>query len=63
MRITGILVGIVLAIIGGIWALQGVNSAFAPRSFMTGSQTWLFIGLITLGAGSALAVWSWRRPR
>lgn len=61
MRIAGIIGGAVLAVMGAVWALQGVNSRFAPRSFMTGSGTWVVIGLCTLIAGVVLMVRSWRR--
>ena len=59
MRISGIVFGGVLALIGAVWVLQGLNSQFAPQSFMTGSQTWLVIGALTLASGTALAWWSW----
>lgn len=47
-------------LIGAIWTLQGAN--LLGGSFMTGSRTWLVIGLIVLVAGVALLVRS-LRPR
>ena len=52
MRITGIVVGSALTLIGAVWVLQGLNSQFAPQSFMTGSRMWLVIGALTLRAVS-----------
>jgi len=60
MRITGIVVGSTLALVGAVWVLQGLNSQFAPQSFMTGSRTWLVIGVLTFAGGIALARWSWK---
>lgn len=60
MRVLGIVGGIVITLMGGVWALQGVDSEFVPVSFMTGSSTWVFIGLATGACGIALTWWSWR---
>jgi len=62
MRIAGVLIGVVVAVMGLVWALQGVNSTLVPQSFMTGSGVWVVIGLFTFALGAALTVWSWRRP-
>jgi hypothetical protein len=62
MRTTGIVLGILMVAMGVLWALQGVNSEFAPRSFMTGSRAWVVIGLATAAGGIGLVVWSRRRP-
>lgn len=61
MRIVGIIAGILLAAMGVVWTLQGLNSTLVPQSFMTGSGAWVVIGLIAVTLGSAIAVWSWRR--
>jgi hypothetical protein len=61
MRITGVVAGVVVAIMGAVWALQGVNSQIVPQSFMTGSRTWVVIGVATLIGGIAFARWSWGR--
>ena len=59
MRIAGIIGGIALALMGAVWILQGLNSQFAPQSFMTGSPTWIVIGVVTFVAGITLARWGW----
>ena len=61
MRIAGVVVGLVVALVGAVWVLQGLNSQLAPQSFMTGSRIWLIIGLATFVGGGALAMWSWQR--
>ena len=61
MRIAGVVVGLVVALVGAVWVLQGLNSQLAPQSFMTGSRIWLVIGLATFVGGGALAMWSWPR--
>jgi hypothetical protein len=61
MRIVGVVVGMVVALVGAVWTLQGLNSQLAPQSFMTGSRIWLIIGLATFVGGSAVAMWSWQR--
>jgi hypothetical protein len=60
MRVLGIVGGIVITLLGAVWALQGVDSEFVPVSFMTGSSWWVFIGLATAACGIALTWWSWR---
>lgn len=62
MRRIGLIGGLVVAAGGLVWLLQGLNVAFAPKSFMTGDRTWVFIGAVTLVAGLAIAAWSLRRP-
>jgi len=61
MRIVGIIAGVLVAAMGLIWTLQGLNSTLAPQSFMTGSGAWVVTGLITVALGSTIAVQSWRR--
>lgn len=62
MRTVGIVLGILMMAMGVSWALQGVDSEFAPQSFVTGSGAWVVIGLATAGGGTGLVVWSRRRP-
>jgi hypothetical protein len=45
---------------GTVWVLQGLNSQFAPQSFMTGSRVWIVIGALAVAAGIALGRWSWK---
>jgi peptidoglycan/LPS O-acetylase OafA/YrhL len=60
MRAAGFVIGIVLALIGAVWVLQGLNSQLVPQSFMTGTRTWLVIGGVTCAIGLGIA---WRnRP-
>jgi hypothetical protein len=51
--------GVVLALVGALWTLQGVG--VIGGSFMTGSRVWLVIGLVALVAGIWLLVRSVRR--
>jgi membrane-bound ClpP family serine protease len=52
MRITLLVVGAVLALLGVIWFLQGVN--ILPGSFMTGQTKWAVYGTIAFAAGVAM---------
>ncbi len=49
----GRVVGLLLVLIGAVWTLQGFG--VVGGSFMTGSTTWLVIGLVLAVAGLALA--------
>lgn len=60
MRIVLNTVGVLLALIGSIWILQGVN--ILPGSFMTGQMKWAAYGAIALAVGVAMLVAA-RRPR
>ncbi|HEY0815401.1 MAG TPA: hypothetical protein VGE11_19195 [Pseudonocardia sp.] len=53
-------VGVVLALLGALWTLQGVG--VIGGSFMTGSRLWLIIGLIALVVGIGL-IWRAMRVR
>ncbi len=53
--------GVVLALVGALWTLQGVG--VVGGSFMTGSRVWLVIGLVALVAGVWLLVRSLRTRR
>jgi hypothetical protein len=53
--------GVVLALVGALWTLQGVG--VVGGSFMTGSRVWLVIGLVALAAGIWLLVRSLRTRR
>ena len=57
-RWVGPVVGVLLVLLGGLWTLQGVG--VVGGSFMTGSTTWLVIGLVVLAAGVFLL--TRRRP-
>lgn len=59
MRNLLIAVGVILVVLGGVWTGQGAG--FIPGSFMTGSSTWLIIGILCLVVGVALIVVGVRR--
>ena len=61
MRLVGFVGGIVLALMGAVWVLQGLNSQIVPQSFMTGSRTWIVIGTLALVSGSLVAWSNWHR--
>lgn len=52
--------GVVLVLVGVVWILQGLDVAFAPRSFMSGDSMWILWGGVTTVVGVALLVWSAR---
>ena len=52
MRWVLAIVGGLMAIMGGVWTLQGVG--ILPGSFMTGQTFWAVAGLLTLAVGVAL---------
>jgi drug/metabolite transporter superfamily protein YnfA len=52
-------VGVILAVFGGIWFLQGIN--VLPGSFMSGQTRWAIIGGIAVVVGIALLVVANRR--
>ena len=52
MKIASIIVGVLLALIGIVWILQGLN--FLPGSFMTGQIQWAAYGAIALAIGCVL---------
>jgi hypothetical protein len=60
MRVVSSLIGILLAIMGGIWILQGLNLAWGAlsRSFMQGDQHWALYGAIALVIGICQIIWS-----
>jgi hypothetical protein len=65
MRLISSLIGVLMALMGGIWILQGLNLAWGSlsRSFMQGDQHWVFYGAITLIVGVCQVVWSNTRQR
>ena len=48
--------GVMLAIAGLLFVLQGLNVAFAPKSAMTGDPLWLVLGSLAVVGGLALVV-------
>jgi uncharacterized membrane protein YdbT with pleckstrin-like domain len=59
-RIALITVGVIVLILGGVFAGQGMN--LIPGSVMTGSRMWLSIGSIMAIVGIILIVLGLRRP-
>ncbi len=49
-------IGIVLFLLGSLWALQGLN--LVGGSFMTGQPKWVFIGTATAGIGFGILIWA-----
>ena len=55
--------GIVLAIAGVIWVLQGLDVAFAPESPMTGDMAWVAWGAVAMLVGAVLVWRGWPRRK
>jgi hypothetical protein len=53
--------GVVLVIVGAIWALQGFD--VIGGSFMSGDSVWAIVGPVVVVIGLVLAVMGWRRTR
>lgn len=62
MRIVKVVLGVVLALMGAIWFLQGINVLTAGNSPMIGDTRWAYYGGAAVLAGLALA-FSGRRHR
>lgn len=60
MRTLVVVVGVVLMLLGAVWALQGVGTL--GGSFMSNNPTWLWIGAIAALVGLALLVFGVRLP-
>lgn len=52
-------VGVIVALFGAIWGLQGFG--VLEGSPMSNTTTWSVIGPLTALAGIAIAVYSWRK--
>jgi hypothetical protein len=59
-RTIGLIVGTLAVLVGGVWIGQGAG--LIQGSFMTGSSTWLAIGLLCLFVGLFL-IFLTLRPR
>ena len=58
MRPVLLVLGVLIALIGGVWALQG--SGFLLGSFMSNDPTWLWIGIGTVVLGGIPVVIGYR---
>ncbi len=52
MRVVLNVVGVVLALLGVVWILQGIN--VLPGSFMTGQIKWAYYGAVALVGGCVM---------
>ena len=59
MKLITTIFGALLAILGTIWVLQGLN--ILPGSFMTGDIKWAIYGGVAIVVGLGLVVWSRRK--
>ncbi len=59
MKIALSIIGVLFALVGLVWILQGIN--ILPGSFMTGQIQWAIYGAIALVVGIALIVFAQRR--
>jgi uncharacterized membrane protein HdeD (DUF308 family) len=59
MKIVLNIVGVLLALMGAVWFLQGIN--VLPGSFMSGQTQWAVYGAIAVIAGIALLIFTNRR--
>ena len=55
------IVGVLLALVGIVWILQGVN--VLPGSFMTGQLQWAVYGAISLALGGVALYFGRRSAR
>lgn len=61
MRIVFVVLGVLILLAGGVWALQGAG--FIPGSFMSNDPTWLWIGAITAVLGLGVLTFGIRSRR
>jgi hypothetical protein len=57
MRIISSLLGLLVACMGGVWILQGLNIAFKV-GFMVGDKQWVAWGALAVAIGLAQIYWS-----
>jgi len=60
-RTVSLIIGALAVLVGGVWIGQGAG--LIKGSFMTGSRTWLAIGILCLVGGLLLIFLAVRRPR
>jgi hypothetical protein len=57
MRVISTLLGLLVACMGGVWILQGLNIAFKV-GFMVGDKQWVAWGALAVVIGVSQMVWS-----
>ncbi len=57
MRVVSTLIGLLMACLGGVWILQGLDIAFRV-GFMVGDKKWVAFGALLALVGLAQAAWS-----
>ncbi len=62
MKAASVMGGLLLTIMGLVWTLQGLCSAYVPTSLMTNAPQWILTGLVTAAAGVAVVVKTIRKP-
>jgi hypothetical protein len=61
MKTALLVIGLLVAVMGLIWAAQGAGIfPYPASSFMINESRWITIGLITALGGAALALFAWR---
>jgi drug/metabolite transporter superfamily protein YnfA len=60
MRVVSSLIGVLLALMGGVWILQGLNLAWGPmrQSFMENDRHWAVYGALLALVGICQVIWS-----
>ncbi|HEY8863904.1 MAG TPA: hypothetical protein VIO37_07010 [Candidatus Dormibacteraeota bacterium] len=61
MKVGAGVVGVLIALIGGFFAGQGLG--YIPGSVMTNDIKWFWIGLVMVVLGLALAAWTFLSRR
>jgi len=61
MRIILVVLGVLVALAGAVWALQGAG--FIPGSFMSNDPTWIWIGAVTALMGLGILAFGIRSRR
>jgi hypothetical protein len=59
MRWILVILGVLMVLMGIVWALQGANLLLG--SPMTGNPFWLVVGIVIIVVGAALSFFAWRR--
>ena len=58
MRYVLLIVGALIALMGGVWLLQGIG--ILPGSFMTGQLFWAVMGAVSMAVGGLLVLGGFR---